>query len=106
VATQKVIYDQTGTAVRVLHADDRDATGWDSTFHIETVEDCEPIVDSVKALQDAGLGNGKNHKHVARVPLTVVEKAMREGWYNDEEAWRKWCNDPDNRDFRVWQGRV
>jgi hypothetical protein len=40
------------------------------------------------------------------VPMTVVETAMREGWFNDKAAWRRWLNDRDNRAFRVWGGQV
>jgi hypothetical protein len=45
------------------------------------------------------------NKLLARgVPLTVVEKSMREQW--DDRDWAKWLDDPDNAVFRVWQGRV
>jgi hypothetical protein len=38
------------------------------------------------------------------VPITVAEKAMLEGW--DEQDWARWLDDPANAAFRVWQGRV
>ena len=41
---------------------------------------------------------------IARVPFTVWEKAHNEGW--DKSDWDRFLNDPDNRDFRVWPGRV
>jgi len=41
---------------------------------------------------------------IARVPFTVWEKAHHENW--DKSDWDKFLNDPDNRDFRVWPGRV
>jgi hypothetical protein len=100
--TQKVIYDHTGTVARVLHQEDQE---FDGTFHIETVEDLEPILDSVKVLRDDHKERG-DLKHVARIPVTVVEQAMREGWYHDDAKWRQWLNDPQNKDFRVWEGRV
>jgi hypothetical protein len=37
--------------------------------------------------------------------VTVVEKAMREGWFHDDAAWARFLNDADNKKFRVWQGR-
>lgn len=44
-------------------------------------------------------------KLVARgVPYFVWEQSEREGW--DERRWAQWLNDPDNRHFRVWHGRV
>jgi hypothetical protein len=45
------------------------------------------------------------NKLLARgVPLTVVEKSMREQW--DDRDWAKWLDNPDNAVFRIWQGRV
>jgi hypothetical protein len=31
---------------------------------------------------------------------------MLEGWFHDKKAWKRWANDPNNRDFRVWKGRL
>lgn len=41
---------------------------------------------------------------IARVPFTVWERAHHEDW--DKSDWDRFLNDPDNRDFRVWNGRV
>jgi hypothetical protein len=41
---------------------------------------------------------------LARVPFTVWERAYHEGW--DEAKWNEFLNDPANRDFRVWNGRL
>jgi thioesterase domain-containing protein len=99
--TRRAIYDQFGSVARVIHAP-RYA---DQETVLQTVEDCEPVVESVRALRDQQAPRS-DMKHVARVPVTVVEKAMREGWFNDQKAWDRWLNDPDNKDFRVWGGRV
>lgn len=101
--SEKVLYDQNGNVMRVLHTNENDDPWGD--FTIETIEDVEPVIESAAILADEHSDKG-DLKHVARVPVHIVEKAMREGWYNDQAAWRKWCNDPDNRDFRVWKGRV
>ncbi len=101
--SQKLIYDHTGTVVRVLHTnEDGDPFG---DFGIETIEDVEPCIESAKALADNHAERG-DLKHVARVPVTVVEKAMREGWYHDDAAWKRWLSAPDNKKFRVWQGKL
>lgn len=98
----KVIYDATGTVVRVLHADDRDPDG---DFAIETVEDVEPLLDYVKARRD--VQNPKaNMRHVAEIPVTIYEKAFREGWLHDQAAWNRFLNDADNKAFRIWEGRL
>jgi len=41
---------------------------------------------------------------IARVPFTVWERAFHENW--DQNDWNKFLNDPDNRDYRVWGGRL
>ena len=99
---QKVIYAHDGTVARVLHADDRDPYG---DFAIETFEDVEPLLDSVKTLREEHR-NGGDMKHVARVPVTIYEKALREGWATDQAAWARVLNDPDNTAVRVWGGRL
>ena len=101
--SRKEIYDHTGSVVRVLHTND-DGDPW-GDFAIETIEDVEPAIESAKVLADNHAERG-DMKHVARVPVTVVEKAMREGWFHDNAAWRKWLSDADNKKFRVWQGRL
>lgn len=99
---RKYLYAADGTVARVLHARPEDPFG---DFAIQTVEDVEPIIDSVKELSENQ--GGKSHwKHVARVPVTVVEQAMREGWYHDQAKWKQWLNDSQNKDFRVWKGRA
>lgn len=101
--SRKMIYDANGSVVRVLHTNgDGDPFG---DFSIETVEDVEPAIESAKVLADNHAERG-DLKHVARVPVTVVEKAMREGWFHDQAAWSRFLNDADNKKFRVWQGRL
>jgi hypothetical protein len=41
---------------------------------------------------------------IARVPYTVWERAYHENW--DQKKWDQFLNDPENRDFRVWGGRL
>ena len=86
----------------MLHADDRDPHG---DFAIETIEDVEPLLDSVKVLRDEHRRGG-DMKHVARIPVTIYEKAIREGWANDQAAWRRFLDDADNAAFRVWRGKL
>lgn len=95
---RREILDQYGTVVKVLHTQDDEGV-------IETIEDVEPIIDEVKALRDDHRARG-HFKHVARVPSSVVEQAMREGWFHDQARWNRWLNDGQNRDFRVWEGTV
>lgn len=102
MTTKKILYQNRDDFARVLHVDDREP---DADFAIETIMDVEPMLDEVKALRDLQAPRS-DMKHVARVPVTVVERAMREGWFHDQKAWDRFLNDPDNRDFRVWEGRL
>jgi hypothetical protein len=70
---------------------------------IETRQDAEPIIEWVKKNRD--LGRDEIFTHIAEVPIAVMNQAMAEGWFHDQAAWKKWANNPDNRDFRVWEGK-
>lgn len=94
------IYDQHGNAIRVAHTD---TSG--ERYVFETIEDHEPTIESAKVLREH-VTSKDTFRHVARVPLTVYEKALREGWADDQDKWRRWLNDPDNAAFRVWEGQV
>lgn len=102
MSERKYLYSADGTVARVLHARPEEPFG---DFAIQTVEDVEPIIESVKVLEE-NQDRKANMRHVARVPVTVVEQAMREGWFHDQSKWNRWLNDPQNKDFRVWKGRV
>ena len=67
-------------------------------------QNVQPILDNVKNLSYGT--QGKELKHVAEVPMVIYQKAVREGWAKDRKQWKKWLNDPDNKLFRIWQGRV
>lgn len=73
------------------------------TFGINTEVDVEQLVKNNAALAELHPQRSTN-KLVARAPLTVYEQSIRENW--TDEQWKRWLNDPDNRMFRVWQGRV
>lgn len=95
---RREIYDHRGDVVKVLHTQGDQGV-------IETFQDVEPIIEEVKALRE-NHAQGGHLKHAARVPMIIYEQAVREGWANDQKAWDKWLNDPANKVFRVWEGRV
>jgi hypothetical protein len=35
-----------------------------------------------------------------------VKLAQREGWADDMVKWKAFLNDPDNKAFRIWPGRL
>lgn len=71
---------------------------------IETREDVSHIERAAKILSEEK--PGKDFRRVALIPRSVLDKAMLEGWFHDESAWKRWANDPDNVAYRTWHGRV
>jgi|JI10StandDraft_1071094.scaffolds.fasta_scaffold163215_5 hypothetical protein len=97
------IFRQHGRTIDVAHLHD-DGTG---AFTIQQFEDCAPIVDHVKALSDLPAGRADGLRHEAEIPDHVLRRSFLEGWFHDTEAWRRWCNDPENAAFRIQHnGRI
>jgi hypothetical protein len=86
--------------------------GADHTYQILRTQDVTPIVDYTKGMNAAGLGNGKDMKHAAEIPMVVVENYMArtgitfEEFCNSQEHVKAIVNDPALQAFRVWEGRV
>jgi hypothetical protein len=38
--------------------------------------------------------------------MVIYQQMVRDGSINDKKALKKWLNDPDNRPFRTWKGRI
>ena len=81
---------------------------------IEVVQDVSSIIEdnkrdynqSTKKYSNELLGN-----HVMRLPLTVIDMLNEKGLMRryhipDQKAFNKWANDPENRHFKVKQGRL
>lgn len=96
----RLIYDAYGAVIRTFHESNNS-----NVLIGETFEDCEPYVDMAAAERDH-INMKSPLRPVAHIPVSVTDRAFREGWYNDPKAWKKWLNDPENRDFRIWEGRV
>tara|TARA_R100000963_G_scaffold33830_1_gene26475 strand:+ start:454 stop:747 length:294 start_codon:yes stop_codon:yes gene_type:complete len=75
----------------------------DKTIY-HTAQNVRPVIEHARALRE--LEPGKTFRHAAEIPKVIWNKALREGWHNDKKAWKRWLNDPDNKAFRVWQGRI
>jgi len=76
----------------------------DGKQYIVTKQDCEGIVEAAKLMSE--MPQSKDFRLVAVIPEEVLNQAMLEGWFHDKARWRQWANDPDNRAFRVTQGRL
>lgn len=69
-----------------------------------TTQDVTGIVDYC---HEASISHkGSDMKHVAEIPMAVVERMMQDGSWNDPAAIKKWLNNPDHKAFRIWQGQV
>ncbi len=71
---------------------------------IETVQDCEPILEYAKMLSEQT--PGKEWRHAACIPMFFLDKAAKEGWLHDKAKWKAFLNDPDHKAFRTWPGKV
>ena len=100
MSTQKLILEQNANYAEVAYFDEERP----QDLLIKTFEDCEPIIERAKMLSE--MEPGKEFRHSAIIPKHVLDKAHREGWFHDKQKWRDWANDPANRAFRTWPGRL
>lgn len=81
----------------------------DDTFSIETTQDTSGLVEENLLHRNNDAGNWKGDGHgvrVAQLPLHIWADLKLRGIIDDQKAFRKWLNDPDNRFFRTKPGRV
>lgn len=46
-------------------------------------------------------GTQKAHRPLAVIPDSVMSRAIKEGWLNDQDQWAKWAADADNRRLQL-----
>jgi len=81
----------------ILH--EEDGKQW-----IESRQDVEHIVEAAKIIAEEA--PGKDFRHAAYIPESELNRAFTEGWFHDPAAWKRWANDPANREYRTWKGRM
>lgn len=70
------------------------------------------IVDYAKACHNEGFTGTKDIKVLATIPPVVIEHYLNvhgitmHQWCNDPDVRRKFLNDPDYGDLRIWKGKV
>jgi hypothetical protein len=85
---------------------------YDGRVFVQQSQDCTPIAERAKALHNAGAHGSADMKHAATIPDVILEKYMNEhrvtyaDLMNNPEHFRRICNDPDNKMFRIWPGRL
>ena len=82
------------------------------TVTIETLQNVTDIVADAKGehrLYDERtpwVTKGMAMNHFARIPMVIYYDLLRRGILRDQEALKKWANDPDNAVFRTRPGKV
>lgn len=72
----------------------------------DSVEVCEewredvPLAQARQQRERPALA-GKDIKPLAVIPDSVMSRAIREGWVNDQEQWARWARDIDNRKLQL-----
>jgi hypothetical protein len=75
------------------------------TDSVEFMEEWLEDVPLAQAAQERELAvTTKNLKPLAVIPPSVISRAIREGWVNDDKAWTRWMNDRENCNLRVTDG--
>lgn len=84
----------------------------DGKIFIAQTQDCTAIAERAKALHNAGEFGSSEMRHAATIPDVILEKYMNEHHVTyaelmtNPEHFRRICNDPDNKMFRIWPGRI
>jgi len=95
--SRKRLLDWSQRRQEIFHYDQHE-----NTFAIEEREDVEPLIKLAKDMSE--LQPSKEFRHAAYVPKFVHDQALREKW--DKKDWKKWANDPANKAWRTWPGRL
>jgi hypothetical protein len=99
---EKFVYEHNGVVARGA-VNDRQG----EHFVIASEMECDRLIQENRMLAEMQKGaKDECFRLAARVPMPVVERAMIEGWFHDDAKWAQWMNDPQNRDFRVYGGRI
>jgi len=94
----KVLLDHRGDVLKYMQTDG------DSTYEV-TEQDLDPVLRQAELLRQTHVHDNEM-KLAAVIPIEVVERMMRDGSWNDPQAIKRWCNDPQNAPFRVWKGQL
>lgn len=102
----KIQSDQAGIVTTNYHWDEHT-----QDFHVERVQDVEPLLERNKALQAAhwdGFNQSRDGQLLAEIPVAIAEQWLKEGVdiFNPdhEPEVRKRLNDPALRGFRMDTG--
>jgi hypothetical protein len=84
----------------------------DDLMVVKTMQDVQPILQSVKDKVEVGDVGSKDMKHAATIPMVVIEAYMNrvgltfQEFLRDKEHIKSMLNDKSLDGFRVWKGAV
>lgn len=97
----RILSENPDTGLTTFFHDD-DAEG---TITIENRVDVQDIIEANKDVANLKSDGWKGEMHqVASIPLVVYNDLKKKGIVDDERAFKRWLNDPDNRFFRTKAG--
>jgi hypothetical protein len=76
------------------------------TATLQKSQEVEGLLDINKAHFNDAPNRWGDWSRVASIPLTVYQELKTKGVVDDERAFKRWLNDPDNRFFRTRPGTV
>lgn len=79
------------------------------TDEVEILEEWLNEVPLTQARQERELAESRfsgEFKPLCVIPWSEQSRALREGWADDDGAWRRWMNDIDHRYLRITSGNV
>lgn len=84
----------------------------DDLMVVKSMQDVQPILQSVKDKVEVGDVGSKDMKHAATIPMVVIEAYMNrvgltfQEFLRDKEHIKSMLNDKSLEGFRVWKGAV
>lgn len=81
-------------------------------MHTVRTQDCTPIAERAYAMHKEGMHGTSELKLAATIPNVIIERYMNERGLSfaevigDDKHMRAICNNPDNKMFRIWPGRI
>ncbi|MEN6642571.1 MAG: hypothetical protein ABFE08_09005 [Armatimonadia bacterium] len=92
----------TGTKT-LFHADEEN-----DSFVIETQQDITAILEDnqIELNEVTSLDRFGEGKRVASIPLSIYCDLQKKGIVEDQAAMRRWLNDPVNKVFRTFRGKL
>jgi len=84
----------------------------DDLMVVKSMQDVQPILQSVKDKVEVGDVGSKDMKHAATIPMVIIEAYMNrvgltfQEFLRDKEHIKSMLNDKSLEGFRVWKGAV